>query len=504
MRLHITNALLLQPPSMPHFRLPVFVISCLLLLLAGSCANIVPPSGGERDTTPPVLLSISPADSQLNTRATKIELRFDEYVTVEDAAGQILVSPIMPFPITATGNGKKVTLEIPDSLLLANTTYRITLGNAIRDLHEGNAFAAYAYTFSTGSYFDSLALGGVVLDAETGLPDTGATVLLYPAQFGDSAINQRKPLYAMHVTAGGNFSFTGLPTATFRIYALRDKNNNLIYNGGDEWIAFLDTLLTTRPDSTPQILLRTFPEKDSNSTPPPAPTTNLKGRGGNTTTSTNTTADGKPGSIGYRLQADTLDPAKRTQDINQPLAITFTTMPASWEAEKVFVSVDSAGITTEVPVSITADSLKKQLFLNLAWREDRLYTIRLQKGFAKDTAGEDYLPGKYTFRSKKADEYAKLRIHIPPPYQGAGNVLQVLADTGVIYQKQVTDTIITLSLLAPGSYRMRMILDKNQNGKWDPGNLDLRLQPEIVIPFAEDGKTLKAGWDNLVDFISPE
>ena len=154
-----------------RFSLSLFIV-CLLLI--SSCANIVPPSGGMKDVTPPKLVSVSPADSSRNIRPKKIVLEFDEYIQLTDAVSQIQLSPLLPVQLTITSTSRRVVINIPDTLLQAATTYRLSFGNAIRDLHEGNQYSNTGYTFSTGGYFDSLRIGGRIISAPTGLPDTSA------------------------------------------------------------------------------------------------------------------------------------------------------------------------------------------------------------------------------------------------------------------------------------------------------------------------------------------
>ena len=200
-------------------------LSCLsslviLCCLAG-CANITAPTGGKKDTTPPKRVSIDPGDSLLNTRVTRVEMHFDEYITVGEVSKELQISPILPILPTLTGHNKTVVLKIVDSLLEENTTYRVSFGSAIRDLHEGNAYPNYTYTFSTGRFFDSLQLSGKVINALTGLPDTGSiTISLYNAAENDSAIVRNKPRYITRTDAMGNFTFKGLPRRSFRIYAV--------------------------------------------------------------------------------------------------------------------------------------------------------------------------------------------------------------------------------------------------------------------------------------------
>lgn len=172
------------------------ILLVIIIFFGVGCANIVPPTGGKKDVTPPKLVSVTPVDSQLNARVSKLVLRFDEYITLTDANKDVQISPILAIQPTVTSVNKRVTVKIADTLLQNNTTYRISFGKAIRDLHEGNPFTGYTYTFSTGAYFDSLELNGNVLNAFTGTIDTGSIIVeLYDAKKSDSAVLREKPLY---------------------------------------------------------------------------------------------------------------------------------------------------------------------------------------------------------------------------------------------------------------------------------------------------------------------
>jgi hypothetical protein len=50
----------------------------------------------------------------------------------------------------------------------------------------------------------------------------------------------------------------------------------------------------------------------------------------------------------------------------------------------------------------------------------------------------------------------------------------------------------------PGEYEVRILFDKNGNGRWDTGNFPERRQPELVKPRKEK-LTIRANWDNEVD-----
>src|ERR1700749_5085302 len=114
-----------------------FILLLFIICFSTGCANIVPPAGGKKDVTPPKLLAVEPADSLLNTHVTRLEMHFDEFITISDVSKEVEISPILSMPPTVISLNKHVVIKIPDSLLEENTTYRISFGNAIKDVHEG-------------------------------------------------------------------------------------------------------------------------------------------------------------------------------------------------------------------------------------------------------------------------------------------------------------------------------------------------------------------------------
>ncbi|MBS1772386.1 MAG: Ig-like domain-containing protein [Bacteroidetes bacterium] len=472
-----------------------FLLFVILFISAG-CANIVPPEGGKKDTYPPKLKSITPGDSLLNTRVSKIEMHFNEFVTVTDVSKEIQISPLLTIPISALSYGKRVVVKIPDSLLQNNTTYRISFGNAIKDVHEGNVMKPYTYQFSTGSYFDSLELKGTVYDAATGLPDGDAVIALYDATKSDSAVVKEKPSYITKST-GGNFYFSGLPAKKFRIYAMHDANNNLVYDGKNEKIAFLNRYVKPADSSVDTITLKVFEE-------PFVDTALLKATDRKGAVATNKTKAEDKMPLTYVVQADTSNINRRTFDVTKPLIITFSRKIDSFNKNRIFISYDSSDITIESAFDVVRDSVKKeQLKITVPWKEDALYTVKLLKGFATDSIGNQPFPGKFAFRTQNDDDYAKLEIHLPSKYHSNQHMLMVCRDADTIHNKPVADTVVKLSKLVPGDYKMRIIVDKNRNGKWDTGNLFEKIQPEDVIPYME-AIALKAGWDNIIDFEPPK
>lgn len=477
--------------------LPLLILfGCFAGGLLGSCANILPPSGGPKDTLAPRLLAVNPADSGKNVLPKKITLRFDEYVVVADASTQVQIAPLLPQNVSVEADLRTVTITLPDTLLRPNTTYRLRLGTAVRDLHENNPFPDYTYTFSTGNYFDSLTLAGRVLKAETGLPDTTVRVLLHEANAGDSAVFRQKPQYVVRVDISGNFRFTGLPDRPFRIYALGDKNDNLLFDKSDERIAFLDSTVRPAVQDSGRLLLRSFAEEDTTQ-----PVSSAAAA-----TSPKRPSEGRTGDGGYTVQVDTSNLKKRTVSLLKPVDVVFSgTTIESIAPNRIFLLRDSNGTAIE---STVEPSIKPNdsstLQLASAWQPNTVYTLRLLKGFVKDKNDREALPGKWIFRTKSEDDYARLTLNLPKAFEDSGHVLQVLFnDKDTVYQQRIEKLSVDLLRLEPGTYSVYVIEDKNRNGKWDPGNLIRREQAERV--FSMDRKiTLKAGWENVTDWKSAE
>ena len=222
--------------------IPAFLILGSLMFPWGCANTTTPPSGGAKDTIPPVMLRVSPLPGTTNVpvHRTKLVFTFNEYVKIKDANGVFLSPPLEKKP-KASLKGKSLVVTF-ESDLDSNTTYTLDLTGAIADNNEGNLFPGYTLVFSTGSQIDSMCVTGLVQDCNTLMPVKGATVMLYKDQ-ADSAVFLRRPVAAAKTDDWGFFSIRNIQDTVYRVYAIKDENNNNLYDPDNEKIAFLDTLL---------------------------------------------------------------------------------------------------------------------------------------------------------------------------------------------------------------------------------------------------------------------
>jgi hypothetical protein len=224
--------------------IPLIPVAFILgsLMFPWGCANTTtPPSGGDKDTIAPVMKKISPLPGTVNVNPhkTKIVFTFDEYVKIKDANGIFLSPPLEKKP-KATIKGKSVVVSF-ESDLDTNTTYTLDLTGAIADNNEGNMFPGFTLVFSTGSKIDSMCLTGLVQDFQTLKPLKGTTVMLYK-DHRDSAVFLNRPYAAAKTDDWGFFSIRNIQDTVYRVYAVKDENNNNKYDPESERIAFLDSL----------------------------------------------------------------------------------------------------------------------------------------------------------------------------------------------------------------------------------------------------------------------
>ena len=243
-----------------YFRL--FALLLAVFAVAG-CARMGSPDGGWYDEKPPVVMHTSPTNGAVGVNQKRVTIYFDEFVTLDNATENVIISPPQTEQPDIKVKGKSIVVNFKDSLKEA-TTYTVDFSDAIKDNNEGNPLGNYTFTFSTGGAIDTMQVGGYVLDAETLEPVQGTQVGLY--LLGDSAeadttivrrFTTEPMLRVSRTDQSGHFTIKGVKPGRYRIYALKDVDNNFMLTpGSGEQMAFLDETIVpsvfddTRQDTT--------------------------------------------------------------------------------------------------------------------------------------------------------------------------------------------------------------------------------------------------------------
>lgn len=519
-------------------------------LLFCSCAQVAQINGGERDTAPPVLLRAVPSDRSVHFSGDVILLQFDERIQLDRVRERLLVSPPLeeqPHVRIVGARSVEIRLMAP---LKPNTTYSFNLGECIKDLTEGNAAAGLSYVVSTGAALDSASMRGAALNALTGEPEKDMLVVLHsPLDTGD--FRTTRPAYMTRTDASGNFTIGNLPYSTFAVRALRDKNANFRYDLPNEEIAFLDSTVTLGPvDSlTPAVILRAFlPESPAQvlrgvkvvpdgalqllfSKPVGTLSLNDIARTGgslrwlpewNTTrdsilmwpSDTTLVSDGHYEVVDNGTIIDTVRyrPLQRMpfhtgvqatlHEVDEaPFIQLRTTRPVrSMDTARFQLTMDSVPLAFRL-VRDTTD-LRSWSMQTLLPRGASAQLIVLPKAITDLYGGVNDTVRVPLGRSAE-QATGSLRVKVAGlPRQDVPYILQVLdAQQRKVAQGNLTtsEPEVIWKSMAPGRCSLRLIEDRNGNGRWDTGEWTSGRQPERTWKHAEE-VNIRASWDIVFEW----
>lgn len=234
----------------------LYILALLTAIIIHSCAQIGSPDGGWYDETPPRVVYSSPADKGTNVTDKRVKITFNEYIAIENATSNVIVSPPQIEPIEIETAGKNIIVKLKDTLK-ENTTYTIDFSDAIVDNNESNPMGNYTFCFSTGDRIDTLEVSGYVLDASDLEPVSSILVGLYD-NLSDTVFTSQPMLRVARTDSRGHFVIRGVAPGDYRIYALNDADGDYVYNQMSEMIAFSHDIVSPycRPDTRQDTLWR--------------------------------------------------------------------------------------------------------------------------------------------------------------------------------------------------------------------------------------------------------
>lgn len=526
----------------------LYIYIILLGVILSSCANRVTPTGGAKDIKPPVVLKMEPANYSVNFNSRKVEIRFDEFVQLKDIQKQLIISPLMdPAPVI-TAKKKSIIIELPKELK-PNTTYTINFGNAIADIHEDNVIESFQYIFSTGAVLDSLYCKGKAVDAYKQKGEKGISIFLYH-NLEDSLPFKSKPDYYARTNDSGEFRISNISDGKYMIVAVNDKNGNYKCDSPQEEAISLDKII--KPGSK-EVKLDYFKEEPSllyikriskngdkrwsivmnkasdstsikmlnNLQPKYSALANvykdtflvwcadtlqdslyIKVLNNNVAVDTariklktTSTARGRGTESFIPVKPGMAESINCTTGL-RPFAnpeIVFKNPMKDLHAEKISLMEDSSS------VSITRagfeDSLKRKLAVMYKWKESHNYKLMLLPGAVTDFSGQMNDTIVISFTSLPQDNFGTLQLLIADIPSG-NLVLQLIrGDEGVVREMLISaEGKYDFKTLDPGKYHVAILNDRNDNGRWDSGNYQMKTAPEKMYYFDGD-ITVRANWE---------
>jgi hypothetical protein len=216
------------------------------LFIAPGCAKVGSPTGGPKDITPPKIVESKPGNYSTNFSSKRIEITFDEFVQLKNIYNELIISPPLKERPENKLKGKSLVVDLNNELK-ENTTYTLNFGNAIADNNEGNVLANFEFVISTGDYVDSLSVTGKLVNAFNLKPEKDPVFIMLHENLKDSAPYFEIPSYIGKTNKDGTFAINNIKADTFRIFALKDANLNLLFDANEK-IAFVDSSFVISPE----------------------------------------------------------------------------------------------------------------------------------------------------------------------------------------------------------------------------------------------------------------
>lgn len=537
------------------------IILLALSFIFFSCAKQSTPMGGPRDEDPPQVLAMSPKDQSLNIKPEKITVTFDEYIKLENATKNILITPRInkdEVIFTALKNVLEIDLnqDLEDS-----TTYVFNFQKSITDLSEGNPTENLKLVFSTGNSIDSLTFSGAVNNYFPGknaqLQD--AIVGLYPLD-DTTDVFIAPPYYLTQVDSSGLFNITNIKAGKYLAYAWQDDNNSLKAEYKSEAFDFISDTITidqnipdvqfnlSKGDQTPIRMLRSSPLGSNytivlNKSPIEIRFENEKlgkdifykpGDKRINLYSKQTLSDSLAfnvqliDSVGYQVDSliwakfeesdrspdDLTSVANSGKSFYQNLSaiLTFNKPVININYDSLYFAYDTASVIPITPEMLSfKDSLRRdELVINLAIADSIPYEVFTLK--AADSTFMD-IEGQYNEIALSAS-YKKLKREtladeIKGTIEGGEGpfIVQLLDSKGEIKRESFIETgnEFSFSLIEASNYQIRVIEDSNGNQRWDLANYEEKRYAEKIFYYidTETGNkniSIRGGW-TLTDLI---
>ena len=529
--------------SISLMRYPLYII---IILLFASCAKRSSPSGGEKDSIPPVLISSNPKINTVNFNKDEIRLTFDEWLTLDEIDKQLVISPpleknkyqIKPL----SGATKKILISFLDSLQ-EKTTYTFNFGNSIVDNNENNKMNFFSYTFSTGPTIDSLYLKGNVQHAFNLETDEYLSLQLYriDSVYNDSIIFNYKPTYLANTLDSTNYRFTNLKEGRYILIALKDLSDDYLFDPFYDKIAFYDSVISLPQDSL--IDLRLFKEEISFKWDEPYFINSGKigfGYYGKLDSEKISIKSEIPDSINFIFNKeidkdtiylwlsknvlDSLEFQLQEIDTIKTLSIKFNrakdtlidSLRVSQKTRSIIDLNEKFKLSSNLPINKVSDSLifirnidsilvpfksiinknldELTLDFNVEPKDD--YSVNLLPNAIIDIRGGTNDTINFKTASQSLEDYGNVYINVILDAKSKYILQMINSNNKIIkeYNNITNDGIYNFELIPPGKYLFRMIKDDNGNKIWDTGNYLQKIQPEDVYYFSNEFD-IRANWD---------
>lgn len=518
-----------------------FLLWLFASLVLVSCARVGSPVGGDKDSIAPKMIGSNIDSSRVNVPRTTKELRidFDEYIQLKDISKNLIISPPIKYSKiipSSTGN-KYLEIQWKDTLQ-ASTTYNFNFGNSVVDLNESNVLPYFNFAFSTGEKLDDLYISGTIVDAlgsEKSAEGKENNLVVGLYQVKDTMNYRQKPYYISKADIDGYFELNYLTPGKYKIVGFNDENSNSIYDIGKENVAFQKDEIDLKA-SISGLKLKSYPSKKAVRYKEMAISTGgvtmlFEGNPDKVVVKTvgekptdyqvthrsradsvkiwfdaakenigATVSENLKFSYDTGLKQDTVSifykkPAKEEMTIANPFSnklapetdfrfssnyIIDKIQPENWKLESDSISQSFTAKISEL------DST--QVIVNSDFVTGKKYKLTVPKNTVGSFYNRSSESVRFDFEVAKPQDFGSFTAHLQNlPSQKFW--IQLLNEKNEpAYQQYTNAADVKFVNLKPGSYKLRILVDNNENGVWDSSDFENEVSAEDAYLFKKVGE----------------
>ena len=176
------------------------------------------------------------------------------------------------------------------------------------------------------------------------------------------------------------------------------------------------------------------------------------------------------------------------------LVLSFSYPLIRWDFSRVLLIENKDTVHPKIEFS---DSLKRKIIIQHKWLEEKSYKIIVPDSVFYGINNISHDSIRMDFRTKSERDFGNLVLTVNIDKRPGQYIIQMLDEKeATIYEEQVITQSgkVHFTFMPPGKYKIKAILDRNKNLRWDTGNYKKDLQPEEVLYFHKMVE-IRANWD---------
>jgi len=180
-------------------------------------------------------------------------------------------------------------------------------------------------------------------------------------------------------------------------------------------------------------------------------------------------------------------------DLNKKLMLSFAVPIEDYDPSHIFLY---SSIDTIIPEIYFPDSLKRKAIVDHTWLPGEFYQLIIEDSVFCDLGSAFNDSTAIKFKVRLNEDYGILIMNIIKSELNGQFIVQLMTDKEVLVREKIIASAqqVQFDYLMPGVYKVKVIFDRNSNGKWDTGNYITHSQPEKVEYYTAT-LNIRANWD---------